>query len=71
MSITYTADVFCDGLGCINWTHGVSNGKPPGKKEARDFARQDGGYKQINGRDYCPVCQDKMARGEPVLNTEL
>lgn len=55
MSVTYTADVFCDGENCPNWTHGVAqHDNPPTKAQARKYMRD--GFKHINGKDYCRSC---------------
>lgn len=56
MSITYTADVFCDW--CGDWLHGTFGHAPPGKREARKAAfvdqRPRSGTAGGNPPDYLP-----------------
>jgi hypothetical protein len=60
MSIVYTADVFCDGDDCSQWTHGSTGAKPPLKWRTRMQARSDH-WVHVSGKDYCPKCA--KARG--------
>lgn len=64
MSVTYTADVFCDGELRGHWTHGATQqDKPPTKAQARNYMGD--GFVRIGGNDYCPACVKKLA-AEPV-----
>jgi hypothetical protein len=57
MSIVYTADIFCDGDGCSQWTHGTTAGSAPTKAEARKYAVDARGWwLDHKGKDYCPRC---------------
>lgn len=60
MSVVYTADVFCDGDDCSLWAHGVTNGQPPTKAEARDGAKH-AGFVHYKGKDYCRQCWRSIA----------
>ena len=41
MSITYTADVFCDGKDCSEWNHGVSASSTTGiARHARKYIKK-------------------------------
>ncbi|MCB4349842.1 hypothetical protein LA345_39270 (plasmid) [Burkholderia vietnamiensis] len=55
MSIVYTADVFCDGDDCSQWTNGVTGVKPPEKWRARERAQHER-WIHVGGKDYCPAC---------------
>lgn len=57
MSIVYTADIFCDGDGCSEWTNGLSSTIPPLKHVTRRAAPvRKGWVLGVNGNDYCPKC---------------
>lgn len=61
MSIVYTADIFCDGDGCGQWTHGVTASCAPTKAEARKHAVDTRGWwLDHKGKDYCPRCAKKI-----------
>jgi len=60
MSIVYTADVFCDGNDCSQWTNGVTGAKPPEKWRVRMQARA-GRWVRVGGKDYCPACAKAQA----------
>lgn len=60
MSIVYTADVFCDGDDCSQWTNGVSSAWPPTHKQARTEHAPHEGWLFHKGRDYCPACKRKI-----------
>lgn len=57
MSITVTTDVFCDGEGCSQWTHGIT-GPRTAADEARKAARRAGWLITRRG-DFCPDCRDR------------
>jgi hypothetical protein len=59
MSVTYTADVWCDTEGCSQWASGVTGAQPPRKGMARDVVRRDG-FRHYLGKDYCPRCWRAM-----------
>lgn len=61
MSITYTADVFCDGKDCSEWNHGVSASSTTGiARHARKYIKKQkwGRVVASNGKllDLCPKC---------------
>jgi hypothetical protein len=59
MSIVYTADVFCDGQSCSQWTPGLTGLKPPTHADTRKTAMSGipGKYwRHVGGKDYCPLC---------------
>lgn len=65
MSITYSADVFCDN--CGDWTHGITSAKPSGMvRPARKQAMSKGWSYDPKGdlKDLCPDCLEKYRRGE-------
>lgn len=61
MSVVYTADVFCDGEGCGEWTHGETGSLVPTKKQAREGAKHDK-FVHVGNKDYCPACNAKRLR---------
>jgi hypothetical protein len=63
MAIVYTADVFCDGEDCSEWTHGATLTTPPKKGRARSNAERDG-FKYLNGKDYCHRCYKRIIGAE-------
>lgn len=59
MSVTFTADIFCDGEDCSEWTHGVTqHDAPPTKTRARRNMRD--GFVSVGSKDYCPGCARKL-----------
>lgn len=58
MSLTISTDVFCDGAGCSQWTHGCT-GPRTDAKAARKIAKREG-WGTAAGRDFCPACVAKM-----------
>jgi hypothetical protein len=68
MSITYTADVFCDGEGCSQWEHGISVSYTTSlARHARKAAKKQrwGRVMAPNGKllDLCPLCMKKWGAG--------
>ena len=64
MSVTYTADVWCDADDCSQWTHGVTASTPSTKKEAREAAKRTGRFIRVGGKDYCPHCAKRLGLTE-------
>lgn len=71
MSVTYTADVWCDcggcahcGTGCSIWTHGATASTPPAKGVARENAQGDGFHHWL-GKDYCRACFRELVGAKP------
>lgn len=62
MSITYTADVFCDG--CNDWTSGIASGNHEGLvRPARQVAHRAGWITKKTASGYvdlCPRCQRQV-----------
>lgn len=70
MSIVFTADVFCDGDDCSQWTHGaLKHETPPTKRSARAGAAKTAKWKRIDGKDYCPRCWSKLGKEESCHTT--
>ncbi len=65
MSITYSADVFCDK--CDNWIHGVTSDKPTGMaRPALKIAKDNGWSRDVNSTlvDLCPSCLEDFRKGD-------
>ena len=62
VSIVYTADVFCDGDDCSQWTQGTTGSWIPTKTEARANAKHLENWKRHQGRDLCPGCWSVLMR---------
>lgn len=60
MSVTYTADVWCDADNCSQWTHGLTASIPPKKGAAREAAKRTGAFIRVDNKDYCPDCAKKL-----------
>ena len=59
----------CDGPDCSKREevpHYVSPGEKFYPHSLRKVLRDEDGWKQLGSRDYCPLCQDKVPRGEVV-----
>lgn len=72
MSITYSADVFCDN--CGNWTRGVVSDKPSGMaKPALAKAKREGWSRDVNSlfTDLCPDCLGNHRRGLDVAKQKI
>lgn len=54
-----TLEVRCDGDGCRWNQYASASTKQAAEKEVRLL-----GWRVIDGRHYCPVCADRMAREE-------
>lgn len=72
MSITYSADVFCDK--CVNWEHGLTGpwGNVNGKTARTQVQKQGWRRVYVNGRGYdlCPRCVEEFEAGIVTLGTE-
>lgn len=55
MSIATFHHVFCDGLGCPLGVESLARGPDRSKIEVR-MELYDEGWRQIRGKDYCPLC---------------
>jgi hypothetical protein len=66
VSISYTADIFCDGDGCGDWCHGVTQ---HAKATSHAYTRRNAcdakgwtlNYKG-SGCDYCPKCSKNLEK---------
>lgn len=57
MSVTYSADVFCDK--CGDWIHGTTSNEPRGiAREALKIAKKEGWSRDVRSTylDLCPNC---------------
>jgi len=58
MSVRRYSTIWCDADDCYFWKHLEHSYRRGGRKEA-----QQDGWRRVNGKDYCPDCAAKRAKG--------